>query len=84
MEPATYDEVRRKMADGERDRFSVLIADNEEALVELFTMVQSGDVWWNDGRPHEPVGNGRQRVRFVRLGTAAQEQADREYHRRNR
>jgi hypothetical protein len=74
MEQATYDEVRRKMADAGRDRFSVLIADTDEALVEVIDLVHDSGVWWSEGRPHEPAGPGRQRLRFVRLSSDAAEQ----------
>lgn len=84
MEQATYDEIRRKMDDRDRDRFSVLIPDTDEALMDLFEMVQSGEVWWNDGGTHQPAGGGKQRVKFVRLGTEAADQAHREAHRRDR
>lgn len=71
MEQSIYDEVRRKIADRDRDRFSVLIPDTELALAELCELVHDSGVWWNDGSPHEPVNAGRQRVRFIRLGTEA-------------
>ncbi len=82
MEQTTYDEVRRKMADRDRDRFSVLIPDTAEALDDLFEMVQSGEVWWNDGGTYDPIAGKKQRVKFVRLGTEAAEKAHREAARR--
>ena len=84
MEQATYDEVRRKMADTGRDRFSVLIPDTVEALDDLFEMVQSGEVWWNDGGQYDPIAGGRQRVKFVRLGSEAAEKAHRAAAQRDR
>lgn len=74
MEQATYDEVRRKMADAGRDRFSLLIVDTHEELVEVVDLVHDSGVWWTEGRPHEPADAGRQRVRFVRLDSDAYEQ----------